>query len=394
MLLACCGTSSFITNLFRSSWCLTAAWLCVTQVRSSLSFAWKCFCGYGVSTTRPRRLMLSRPSSQGRALRAICTAISWKRAIYWELSECSMMKSILRLGQEFIFTNQETSRNPPCSENWFARIQSDAMLSLSMLSAAVVLILSGLRPAFALPTDNAALLPRTVPADTIDKYTVAVSVSNRKCYQKVCSRHAIVLPGNSAKETSTKDLSFLHRRSLSESAGLRYRKWDVHHLGKPVSLSIHRLLRQRHLRLIWGRLGCLAVQLLWPRSKWREPSTRYFETWCRRQEHSCYTNIFRAYVWSLRLPLFRVRMGDEWFIAWCQRKRYMGKNWEAYITESWQHWWQGRSSKCSSPGKPAGKPQDTNSNSRSMLVTRTCLIVSKTPLTGNDRAQRNWCAKF
>ena len=94
-----------------------------------------------------------------------------------------MMKSILRLGQEFIFTNQETSRNPPCSENWFARIQSDAMLSLSMLSAAVVLILSGLRPAFALPTDNAALLPRTVPADTIDKYTVAVSVSNRKCYK-------------------------------------------------------------------------------------------------------------------------------------------------------------------------------------------------------------------
>ena len=135
-----------------------------------------------------------------------------------------MMKSILRLGQEFIFTNQETSRNPPCSENWFARIQSDAMLSLSMLSAAVVLILSGLTPAFALPTDNAALLPRTVPADTIDKYTVAVSVSNRKCYQKVCSRHAIVLPGNSAKETSTKDLSFLHRRSLSESAGLRCRK--------------------------------------------------------------------------------------------------------------------------------------------------------------------------
>jgi hypothetical protein len=49
------------------------------------------------------------------------------------------------------------------------------MFSLSILSTVAVLILSQVRPALALPTDNVALQPRqTVPADTIDKYTVAV----------------------------------------------------------------------------------------------------------------------------------------------------------------------------------------------------------------------------
>ena len=81
------------------------------------------------------------------------------------------------------------------SSDCLYRIDSKAMLSLALFFTSAVLILSELRPAFALPTDNTALLARTtVPADTVDKYTVkVVHLARISCGNLLMS--ASVLPG-------------------------------------------------------------------------------------------------------------------------------------------------------------------------------------------------------